>query len=161
MNDLLRLVAVIGAIALVICGLNEVQPNWLTEIGPALFNLSESRSHLKRENHNALRLDEKNQRALSYFAAKEQVIRDVVAGHLSLCEAAARFRDLHQSSPLCDMSSFRQFVPGDSDEDRYCRQVIRAVESYGPSGSDKVDRVRRLQKEFEEASACGRAICLP
>jgi hypothetical protein len=162
MNALLRLVVSAGAVALAVYGLNEVEADWHTEIGPALLSLVEIRSQIKQESQNARRIEEQDQILVSAMNAKEQIVVDLVADRLTLLEAAARFRELREGLPTCEMEMFRQAYPGNSDDERYCHQVIRAVESLRGRQPNEVTRaVARLKKELEDEAACGRAICLP
>jgi hypothetical protein len=163
MNHILRVAVVVCTVALAVCGLNEIQPDWPTEMRPAWLDLSELQSQLKRESQNARRLEKREQLVLSCIEAKRQLVEDLVGGRLTLLEAAARFRDLHRLVRNdAVMGMFRQLYPGDSDEGRYCHQVIWAVQNRGPSPSGKAAAaVARLKKEFEEETACGRPICLP
>src|SRR5262249_8804642 len=59
---------------------------------------------------------------------RDQTIRELLAGRLTLLEAAARFRALDRAPPAFDWEVFRSAYPGDSDEERHCRKVIGWVE---------------------------------
>jgi hypothetical protein len=72
--------------------------------------------------------DEPVGRAVLRFARKERLAAEVIDGRLSLPEAAARFLALDENDPEFNWTAFRLYVPGRSDDERYCRQVIRYVE---------------------------------
>jgi hypothetical protein len=60
-------------------------------------------------------------------AEKRALARAVIAGRLSLLQAAARFRDLNARPPAFPWEAFRQTYPGDSDDERHGREVIQFV----------------------------------
>lgn len=72
--------------------------------------------------------DDQVERALLRFAQKERLAAEVIDGRLSLPEAAARFLALDEEDPEFNWTAFRLYVPGRSDDERHCRQVIRYVE---------------------------------
>ena len=97
--------------------------------------------------------------------AKEQVARDVVAGRLSLLQAAALFRELNKLIPrpakptVVDTSID---IPADTDEAWLCRQVVyhvRVALTTDPLRARAA--VSRLEADFAaELRQCG-AIRLP
>jgi hypothetical protein len=58
---------------------------------------------------------------------KKELAREVIAGRLTLLQAAARFRDLDRQPPRFYWSAFQVGYPGATDEERHCREVIRYV----------------------------------
>jgi hypothetical protein len=58
-------------------------------------------------------------------AAKELIVRSLIEGRITLFEAAALFRDLNREYPELRFLD----APGDSEEEKLCRQVIRWVEA--------------------------------
>jgi hypothetical protein len=60
-------------------------------------------------------------------AARDRIARLVIAGRLTLAEAAARFRELdHQvMDPGTYARTLQMYFPGASEEERLCRKVIR------------------------------------
>jgi hypothetical protein len=85
------------------------------------------------------------------MAAKREAASEVIAGDLSLLEAAARFRDINAGAP-----NYRQRMalnyPDTSYEELLCRQVIAAVESVleqqAPEQVDDV--VEQLRQELRQ-----------
>jgi hypothetical protein len=77
---------------------------------------------------------------------KQAAADDVLAGRLTLLQAAARFRDLNRQPPEFHWELFRAQTPGMSDDERHCRAVIdlirrdRTVESAA---------IARLEQELE------------
>jgi hypothetical protein len=60
-------------------------------------------------------------------AEKYALAGEVIEGRLSLLRAAARFRDLSARPPAFNWEDFRRTYPGDSDDERHCREVIKFV----------------------------------
>jgi hypothetical protein len=60
-------------------------------------------------------------------AEKSALAVEVIEGHLPLPQAAATFRDLNARPPAFNWEAFRQTYPGDSDDERHCREVIQFV----------------------------------
>src|SRR5262249_42463826 len=88
---------------------------------------------------------------LARVAARAAIVDEVLAERMSLLEAAAHFRDLDRAPPSILWDRFRAFYPGDSDDERHCREVIgnvRArVEDQGEQGPDPV---LRLESELRQ-----------
>ena len=92
-------------------------------------------------------------------AAKLQVVARIVAGELDLFEAAAHFRYLNHEPLEYPQLGYRE-LPGKTDEEKLCRQVISWVNS---DQRDKApsSEVERLVADLEAAlesrlRRCGR-----
>jgi hypothetical protein len=59
---------------------------------------------------------------------KRIVVEALIAGRLTLVQAAGRFRALNRATPPFFWQQFREAYPGGSDEERHCREVIAWVE---------------------------------
>jgi hypothetical protein len=55
---------------------------------------------------------------------KWRVTREVLAGRLTLLEAAALFRALDHAPPAFPWDCFRATWPGNSDDERHCHELI-------------------------------------
>jgi hypothetical protein len=85
--------------------------------------------------------------------SKRQVARDLLAGQVSLTQAAARFGELNARPPETDASLF----PGATEEERLCRQVIQFAtkelegkpEDGGRPTAESVACRRRLEGELQ------------
>jgi hypothetical protein len=97
--------------------------------------------------------------------AKERVTHDLLAGRLTLLEAAALFRSVNERLPLPPAT------PGESDAESLCRQVINWATSVGVRqalGLDGDPRVeppetcrKRLETELRCVQALRGAVALP
>jgi hypothetical protein len=61
------------------------------------------------------------------IAEKNALTSEVIEGRLPLLQAAAQFRDLNARPPALAWETFRHVYPGDTDDERHCRQVIQFV----------------------------------
>jgi hypothetical protein len=105
-------------------------------------------------------LDVQIEESIQRCKAKEDVVRDVIAGRLTLLEAAARFRDVNASWPKA-RAVLQQAYAGLPYELALCRQVIAYAE-VELRWSDQKDRVlRRLEAELEEHLRRYGKVCLP
>src|SRR5205807_269257 len=74
---------------------------------------------------------------------------ELKAGRLGLRETAALFRDLDGDRPVY-IDVLRWHNPGSTDEECYCRTVIRYVEP----GATRDDRARETARRLEAELAC-------
>jgi hypothetical protein len=81
-----------------------------------------------------------------------EVINGLLAGELTLFEAAIRFRDLSERGPPFDWENFRRVYPGRSDEERFCRKVIAEAErsSERDAPTRRAGVLARLEAELRE-----------
>jgi hypothetical protein len=95
--------------------------------------------------------------------AKAGVIKQLLAGRISLFEAAAWFRWLNETPPDCPGESIEHW-PGTSPEEKLCRQMIAWVRNdqrqFGDnSAADAL--ADRLEMELEKALAGTGRVVLP
>jgi len=107
-------------------------------------------------------LDAQIEESLQRCKAKEDLVRAVIAGELTLLEAAARFRDVNASWPKA-RAVVQQAYTGLPYEHALCRQVIAYAEvELRGQGSDQKDRVLRgLEAELAEHLRRYGKVCLP
>jgi hypothetical protein len=101
------------------------------------------------------RLDEEVLAAQLHAALRDEAAEDVVAGRLTLPEAAARFRRLDADASEEYRRGWRITMEGASDEERYCRQVIVRVGVVLGGRRDAPAVLRRLNRQLEQALARG------
>ena len=81
----------------------------------------------------------------------QEVTEEVVAGRLSLLDAAGRMRDFQSASPYFNWERFRESHPAGSDDERFCRMVIDLAYPLGLKDEPQREAVaRRLEAELEE-----------
>lgn len=97
------------------------------------------------------------------MTAKSRVVDRLLAGELTLLEAAAYFRELNDK-PSNYPCAYRLAWPGDSDGEKLCRQVIewatsRCKVTRTPSERDEI--TRRLENELDRLLCQGGPVELP
>jgi hypothetical protein len=112
------------------------------------FDLEHQR--LRSEKLEAWRAD-----CLRRTAADEEIARELAAGRIGLREAAAWYRGLYRSMLESQWEMFRRIYAGGSDEERFCRVVIRLVDARLPDGSAKDALIASLERELQGHLAGG------
>lgn len=83
--------------------------------------------------------------------AKDQIGRDVIAGRLSLVQAAALFGALNRIPPQPQSTSWRFRFPADTEEERLCRQILQCLSNELAEESDRREAtIARLEGDFKE-----------
>jgi hypothetical protein len=96
------------------------------------------------------------------LAVKAEVCTELIAGRLSLFEAAVRFRAASAEVPARFRRNLAEVYPGDSDDERECRRVIEWVRSAGDQDAGVRDQVAdRLEVELCEHLAEQGTVRLP
>jgi hypothetical protein len=96
-------------------------------------------------------LDARQEALFRCMEAKNQLVREVIAGRLSLLEGAARLRELCRSTPGVIEDLRRRAWLGDTDEERACRDIIARAQSLLDDEPEKAQEVaRRLDAELRE-----------
>jgi hypothetical protein len=80
--------------------------------------------------------------------AKDAVAEEVIAGRMTLAEAADRFRVINAARPS-HLPFHLDAFPGGGDEERNCRHVIRFVDSSLMGRPDREAVVARLESELQ------------
>jgi hypothetical protein len=94
------------------------------------------------------------------FQKKQHIIDELVAGRLTLFEAAALFNHLNHEHPV---SLAAPWFPGDSEEERVCRQVIHGVRArlLSSSPENAHEWVAALEEDLRQHKECHRKVILP
>ena len=93
---------------------------------------------------------------------RQALARELLAGRLTLREAAARSRALAEADPDFRWYVFRQTYAGASDAERHCRHMIAAVaEALRDRPAEAAEVVARLEAELQEHRKRDGTIRLP
>jgi hypothetical protein len=97
------------------------------------------------------------------LAAKDQVTGEVIAGRLRLPEAAARFRALEAARPSRYCDPHTELLPGDSEGERLCREVIWHVQGrlHWDDPAREQEVTARLEAELRDQLARDGTVRLP
>jgi hypothetical protein len=141
MTAVLR-VSVLGLVGTTLLGVAWAQPDFLN-IGA----LAESRERQSLANQRQQVLDRRYETAVQRTHAKQVIIDELLAGRLTLLEAARRFKNLNES-PITCQDDYRSRFPGRCDGEKVCRQVLAwvdtALQQYPP------DQARAVAQRFED-----------
>lgn len=108
------------------------------------------------------RLTRELQATMERIGVKEKIVSMVAEDEMSLIEAAAWFRSLHENggsqlNALCRM-------PGQSEGEGWCREVIAYTENkvFYEKSPDRANALRqRLEAELQELLDCRGGVVLP
>jgi hypothetical protein len=95
-------------------------------------------------------LEKSTQNTILRLKGKEETVQKYLDGKLTFLETAAHFRALDQGAPGFNWEEFRDAYPGDSDEERHCREVIACVRALPSSQGSSAgqETVKRLEAEL-------------
>jgi hypothetical protein len=141
----------LGLAASLVAGAMSLVPGQPGDWGLALWDPRAARAEAER----AERLDEEREATLRRLAAKERTVEETLAGRLTLLRAAARFRDTNAGVTADYRRAWLLTTRGGSDEERYCRQVLRFVEEEVRGRADGAAVLARLRAQLDEARARG------
>jgi hypothetical protein len=113
--------------------------------------VAEDVRRLPPEFHRSRDLDERLARAKENNAGKLEVAQALIAGQITLPEAAAHFQTIdQQDEPDFRRDILRVAYPGRTDAERYCRYVIKTVAALLVLQPERRAAViPRLEEEFE------------
>ena len=103
-------------------------------------------------------LDRRRQLVLAQTVVLAGIKRDLIASRLTLAHAAERVRELDQHNAPSIIEQFRPISPGNSQEERTCRWLIRAVKTDLAADAPHLmaEIVGRLEAELEDCLNCCR-----
>lgn len=149
------------SLSLLLAVLTGPRTQWFDSLSASWSALSEARRTFEGERQRRQRLDAQDGLADRRMALKGAVVRQLIAGELTLPEAAARFRCVNARFQGRDY--FRERHPSVSAEEAACRQVIAWVEvelrQTAPARAEET--VRRLEAELEGHLQCEGKVELP
>jgi len=160
MTNLLRLAFMIVMVVVVALAAALLEPQWAQDL--CLDSWTEANlQHDWFGVHPVLgELDEQDRTISKRLGAKDEVVKDLIAGRLTLFEAAAGFRRLNEEFPRAVV---KESVPGVTEEEQLCRQVIAWVRvrlEVNP-GEASEDFVARLEHELLRHKQRNGAVLLP
>jgi hypothetical protein len=137
-------------LVVLILGAAHTQPTWLARHGLDWWNLAGVQQQLQDEQKRSATLSGILEVSIRRSATKAMVIRELIAGQVSVLEAAAWFRELNQAA-RDSYTEFDEFTAPTDAENLY-REILRWTEvelgDWPPSQAKPI--WQRLQEEFEE-----------
>jgi hypothetical protein len=151
MNSYARFFLYLGCAGGLLVGAGTAAPGWLARMGLDPGEICEAINSSWREQLRHEELVARGRPLHDSLEAKVVVTQDLRAGRVTLREAASRFQALNHACPEYDWERFRQAFPGQTDEERHCRQVLVAADNTLRGAPDCEDEVlTRLQAEFRD-----------
>jgi len=117
------LVSIIGVAAIIAMYLRQPDPNMIDN-----SKLPESMSQLQNALMLGQELEDQSKLVVQRCDAKDIVVADVIAGRLTLIEAAVRFRKINESNPQAEHWLTKYPYRNQPYELALCRSVIQRVE---------------------------------
>jgi hypothetical protein len=152
MSASLRLLTIVILVSVVLAGASCVLPSeLLADLGLDGADFREAVRIYWEESDRSAQLDRRDVLILSRLNGKNEIVRQLLAGKLTLWQAAARFQRLNEEPTEMKDLSYRQAFPGATAGESACRQVLHWVETE-LAGDQAADRavLRRLQAELDE-----------
>jgi hypothetical protein len=97
MNGFLRVSACASALLAAFLGLNFFQPGLLSELGSEVVHLPQFRNRLREQEEQRDLLQQQCATVIGRVECKRRIVAELIAEHITLPEAAAKFRDLEKS----------------------------------------------------------------
>jgi hypothetical protein len=140
----------LGALALISLGF-VLHPAWAQSAGVDVWNLPGLQRQLREADDEDRRLSADNAELMRCLRAKEATVADLLAGRVTLAEAADRFSLLNASRPQC-AARVRECYAGSTDREKYAQNVIDFALHRVPS-HEQPDVAARLEVEFRHVLA--------
>jgi hypothetical protein len=148
MNVYVRALSCLALLGMSLAALSQYRPSWADGTGLDWWSLPELQEEIRRGKERDAELDRGS--GITRCAARERVTQELLAGRLTLPQAAARFRPLNASAGA-NVPPLELWFAGATEEERLCRQVIAWAEAAGTvpgsPGSGRTTR-RRLEAEL-------------
>jgi hypothetical protein len=150
------------SLSLLLAVLAGARSQYFDSLAASWAALSEARQVSQREWQREERLRQQAPDLTRRMAIKEAVVRQLIAGELTLREAAAWFKYVNERPAGCE-TNYRAVFRGATAEESACRQVICWVKSElsGTAPGPAETIVRRLEAELQGQLECEGKVELP
>jgi hypothetical protein len=153
MSACLRLFAVFVGTVVVLVAASRLAPRLMRDLGLDWGSLCELYRQQEQERSRAAELQRRDGVLLVRIQEKGRVVRRLIAGEVTLLQAAAAFKRLNDAPPAFRDERHRAF-PAASEGESLCRQVIQWVEADLRSrGVDDLGIVDGLRGELDDILA--------
>ncbi|HKI33340.1 MAG TPA: hypothetical protein VKA46_15915 [Gemmataceae bacterium] len=150
MNFCVRTLSCVALLGMSLTALGQYRPAWAARLGLDWWSLPELQERVRRGEQEMAEMDPRLDAAAARMAAKEQTTQDLLAGRLTLLQAAARFR-AHNASPPRLAADLADHIAGATEEERLCRQVIGWAKGAAATTSPGAGERTRQRLEAELA----------
>jgi hypothetical protein len=136
-------------------------PDLAARLGLDVWNVPEMRRQIERGRGDLARADEVQRLLRERIESRGRVVDELRLGRIGLLEAAARFRDLNAVRPD-GARDLPRCCPGDSEQERCCRQVISWVRGRPEGASAEAAGLPdKLEEELRERLGRDGTVRLP
>ena len=160
MGDLVRLVFMVVMLVAVALAATLQQPEWANDLGLDQWMQAILTSNARDAKEMAREFERRDRVIQKRIDAKDACIRELIAGRLTLFEAAAQFRRVNEEYPV--MAEVPDYV-SESPDEQLCRQVIRWAQvtlRMQPS-SESAELIERLERDLRRRKQSSGVIVLP
>jgi hypothetical protein len=144
---LLRVSACAALVALFFAGAWALRPVVLTDLGLDVWDWPRWQHTFDAQSEREGELARRWQISARREQMKNEICRELIAGRLTLRQAARRFAEM-PDPPERLWDELRQNYPGGDDEERMCRHVIDWASDLRPREPSRAEALRRLQEEL-------------
>ncbi len=132
-------------------GACRARPDLARRIGLDVSALPEMNRQIEEGERDGVRWEEQSRVTNGRCEERWRIADEVAAGRMGLLPAAARYHELNRSDPVIERN-LHYHLPGASDEELCCRQVIDWVESrlVDRSPAEAAGEKARLEEELRE-----------
>jgi hypothetical protein len=153
MANLLRMGFMIGMLVVVALAAALAHPQWAEDLGLEKLHTDSWQAQLFGVQDRYKELQERDEALLKRLERKQAIVTELIAGRISLFEAAAQFRQVNEEWP--NRFLYQPYLAGESEEESLCRQVIdwtHVVMQISPnkSQSDFVQELRETLRRHKE-----------
>jgi len=143
--------SVLAALALGgLAGMSQAVPEWVEDSGLDFWNLPRVNRQLELQARRTEDLDARLENTFSRIEIRQRVVDQILAGQMSLREAAAKFRELTQAVPK-HVELVKLHYPDMSEDEMYCRYVLDYLWRGCGFPKEPTPVLLKLQRELEHA----------
>ncbi len=144
--------AIVAGLLLAVAGVSYAMPEWTMELGVDFWNAPELNRKIEQSRRENEELDARTAETIQRMRQKTAIAADLVAGRLTLCSAAVKFRELNAGSPYF-LAAARQQYPRCSDDERHCLNVLDFVRADLPLSPEAEACLQRCTAELDRLRA--------
>jgi hypothetical protein len=156
----LRLLVCAGTLSLAAYGFNLTNLDRLVRFGTDLISMPLHRARLNAELAFGRQLEQESAALRARAEIKQEIMKELIDGRLTLIETATRFRDIDRVLMSSRQNRLRSSRSSTSSElECYCHEIIRAAECALWEQPRAAAVVARLNAELQAATEAG-VFCL-
>ena len=137
------------ALLLAVAGVSYAMPEWTVELGVDFWDVPTLNRQIEQDRRQAEEFDANSMATVQRLREKTAIAADLVAGNVTLCEAAVRYRDLNAAAPHV-LATLRERYPDCSDDERHCRNLLDFVGAEWPRSPETEACLKRCNAELDQ-----------